>query len=294
MNYTLIGCGAALISSAAWAFDPILYRKLGTTVSPLGMNLGRGVIGFLYIGIFLLISGIHPVPTRSFLYLGMSGLLGIALGDTFFLQGLVRLGPRLSVLMETLCPVLSVFLAVIFLRERPSLPVWGGIALTILGVFWVLWERAPRVELKEKWKSGIKFGLLSVTCTSFGIILAKKGLESVPPLEGTLIKLFFGTMGLLIWGLWGRRLGNWVSPFKNPKVLRLLFFAVFIGIGIGLLFSVVALKYADASIAVPLNSVSPLFILPMAAIAFREKVSFRSILGTIASVCGIVIILMHS
>ncbi|MGB2601425.1 MAG: DMT family transporter [Candidatus Omnitrophota bacterium] len=294
LSYTVIGCIAALISSAAWAFDPILFKKLGEKVSPIAMNLGRGLFGIVYLGILLLFFGMEPIPGRAFFFLGISGILGIALGDTFFLMGLVRLGPRLSVLMETLCPALTVLLAVLFLKERPSLQVWAGIVLTIGGVKWVLWERAPRERLKGNWRSGIKFGILSVTCTSVGIIFAKIGLAQASPIEATIVKLLFGSLGLLMWGLVGFKIKKWISPFKDTKLIVKLSYAVFVAIGIGLLFSVIALKYTNASIAVSLNSTSPLFVMPMVALMFKEKISLRSILGALVAVLGIILIFLYS
>lgn len=294
LSYTVIGCIAALISSAAWAFDPILFKKLGERVSPLAMNLGRCLFGMVYLAVLLLFFGMEPIPGRAFLLLGISGILGIALGDTFFLMGLVRLGPRLSVLMETLCPVVTVILAVLFLKERPSLQVWAGIVLTIGGVKWVLWERTPREKLKENWASGVKFGALSVTCTSVGIIFAKIGLAEASPIEATIVKLLFGSLGLLMWGVVGFKIKKWVHPFKDTKLIFKLSYAVFIAIGIGLLFSVIALKYADATIAVPLNSTSPLFVLPMVAFMFKEKISLRAVLGAVIAVGGIILIFLYS
>lgn len=294
INYTILGCTAALVSAAAWALDPIIYKKIGTRVHPLGINLGRGVIGLFFLLIMLAFAGFEPVSKRGFWLIGISGLFGIALGDTFFLMGLMRLGPRLSVLMETLCPVVTVIFALIFLKERPLPWAWAGIILTISGVAWVLWERTPRIHLKENWTSGIKYGILSITSTATGIIFAKMGLETVPALEATAIKLFFGSIGLVLWGLVGLKIKSWVEPLVHKKTFSLLFIAVFIGIGIGLLFSVVALKYADASIAVPLNSTTPIFILPMVILAFNEKISLRSVLGAFVAVIGIILIFLNT
>ncbi|MBD3426643.1 MAG: EamA family transporter [Candidatus Omnitrophica bacterium] len=295
LSHTIIGCTAALISAAAWAFDPILFKKLGEKVLPAAMNLGRALVGMVYLLLLVSFIGIETMPAKSLLYLGVSGILGIALGDTFFLMGLVRLGPRLAVLMETLCPVMTVLLAVVFLGERPSLPVWTGIVLTIGGVQWVLWERTPREKLKHNWLAGIKFGALSVTCTSVGIIFAKIGLVEASPVEATMVKLFFGSIGLLIWGFAGLRIKKWIAPFReNPRLAFNLSYAVFVAIGIGLLFSVIALKYANATIAVPLNSTSPLFVLPLVAFFFREKVSLRAVLGAAVAVAGIILIFLYS
>lgn len=294
MDYRLLGAAAALLSSAAWALGPVLFRKAGDSVSPLGLNLAKGIIGTVYLGILLLIFGFNPIAPRDVALLALSGILGIAFGDTFFFMGLMRLGPRMAVLIETLCPVAAVLMAVALLGERPSHMVWAGIILTTGGVSWVLWERAPREELKEKWASGIKFGILSVLATASGIIITKIAVERVQPVEATAIRLVFGTIGLLAWGSAGFRFKNWLSPIKKPGVAMLLAVAVFVSVCLGLLFSVMALKYTDAAIAVPLNSTSPLFVLPMAALVFHEKISPRSFFGALMSVLGIILIFLNT
>lgn len=294
MNESILGASAALLSSAAWALGPVLFRKAGDSIPPLGLNLAKGLIGTLYLGVILLVSGFSPVSLKDLSLLAISGVVGIALGDTFFFMGLMRLGPRMAVLVETLCPVAAVLMAVALLGERPSYMVWVGIILTTGGVSWVLWERAPREALKDKWASGIKFGVLSVLSTASGIIITKIAIEHVQPIEATAIRLSAATMILLAWGARGLQFKKWLSPLRDPRVASLTASAVFVGTCLGLLFSVLALKYADASIAVPLNSTSPLFVLPIAAFALREKISLRSLLGAIVSVLGIVLIFLNT
>ncbi|MDD3088719.1 MAG: DMT family transporter [Candidatus Omnitrophica bacterium] len=294
MDYRVLGAAAALLSSAAWALGPVLFRKIGDKVSPLGINLSKGIIGTGYLVIILLMTGFEPVTFRDTVFLGLSGILGIALGDTFFFMGLMRLGARMAVLLETLCPVVTVVLAVILLGERPSIPAWTGICLTVSGVNIVIWERAPRLALKGNWGSGIKFAALSVTATSLGIILAKIGVRESSPVQATAIRLAGGTLALGLWGLAGKRTGEWLAPLKERSLFTKMASAVFVSVCVGLLFSVVALKYTDASIAVPLNSTSPLFVLPMAALAFGEKITIRSFLGALVTVAGVTLIFLNS
>ena len=290
----ILGCGAALVSSAAWALDPILFRRLGDSMGPTAMNLAKGIIGVLLLCLPLLYLGLDPVETRTLVLLGISGILGIALADTFFFMALMRLGARLAILMETLCSVVTVILAVILLGERPGVMIWGGIVLTIAGVAWVLWEQEPRKELAHNWASGIKFGLLSVLFTSLGIIVAKLCLESIAPLQATIVRLAVGTAGLALWGLLTARLGLWLSPLRQPALLLNFTFAVFVAICIGLFLSFVALKNVDAAVAVPLNSTSALFVLPMEAFAARSKISMRAAVGAAVATCGIIVIFLMS
>jgi drug/metabolite transporter (DMT)-like permease len=291
--YKFLGGAAALFSAAAWALGSILFRRLGEKVSPLGMNLGKGIIGILYLGILILLLGREPFNARAILNLGISGILGIALGDTLFFTALMYIGPRLTILLGMLGPVFTVILAVAFLGERPSFLAWTGIILTTAGVTWVLLEQECEQKAKKKWILGVSYALLSAVCTSVGIILAKVGVASVSALAGTFIRLFWGTIGLTIWGLRTGKIKNWLEPFRDVRVLQLASLATFVAIFGGFWLFLVALKYIDASCATILNSTTPLFIIPMAAIALREKISLRAILGSVVAVSGIALVFIR-
>jgi drug/metabolite transporter (DMT)-like permease len=285
-----LGSLAALISAFTWALGSILFRKLGDEVSPLGMNLAKGIIGILYLGAILLLMGIKPVTNREFLLLGTSGLIGIALGDTFFFKSLIYLGPRLTVLLGTLGPAVTVILAVIFLRERLSLLAWIGIFLVMAGVFWISWGHSPKEETKKIRSSGIKYLLLSILCTSIGIILAKIGVASISALQALSIRFLGGILGLTVYGCVTHQLKNWLIPFKDYRLLKFILFTVFIVVFGGFWLFLWALKYIAASVATILNSTTPLFILPLTAFILKERISIREIIGAVMAVTGVVLI----
>lgn len=291
--YGILGSLAALISAGAWAFSSILFRKLGDEISPLGMNLGKCIIGILYLGVTVLFIGIAPVSSHAFLFLGASGLLGIACGDTFFFKTLIYLGPRLTLLLETLGPAVTVLLAVIFLRERPSPLVWTGILLTLGGISWVLWEDSSKEKNGKNMILGVKYAILFVLCNSIGIILAKIGVVAIPTLQATFIRLFWGFIGLSVWGYATRQVKNWLIPFSNPRLLKFIFFAAFVAIFGGFWLSLLALKYIDVSIATILSSTTPLFILPMSAFILKEKISIHKIIGAVVAVAGVVLVFLR-
>ena len=285
---------AALASAASWAFCAVLWRKLGEDISPLSMNLSKGIIGSLYLSVVLLVIGIEPVSTRDFFFLGISGLLGITLGDTFFFMSLMNLGPSLSSLMGTLVPVSVAFSAAMFLGERPSLLAWAGIFLTVSGVAWVLKERLPQNEIKiiKNKALGIKYRLLSIICMTAGVLIAKIALTSVPTVQATLIRMSWGVGGIILWGALNHELKGSLAPFKDLHLLKKVSFIVFILVFGGFWLSLVSLKYMDASIANTLGSTTPLFILPIAAIMLKEKISLRAGLGAAIAVGGVTLVLI--
>lgn len=292
MGWHVIFGIAALVSAATWALGDILWRKIGEEMPPLSMNLSKAIIGGLYLAAVLLVIGIEPVNMRAFLFLGISGLIGIAIGDTLFFMALMQIGPRLSALMGTLATVFIALSAVIFLGERPSFLVWVGIFLTLSGVAWVLWERLPQNKIIKNKSLGVKYSFLSIICMTAGVLFAKIGVKDVPTIQATFIRLLWGCIGLILWGCLNHQLKSWLSPLKDFRLLKNISFVVFIVVFGGFWLSLLALKYIDASIASTLSSTTPLFILPMVAIILKEKISIRAVFGAAVAVIGVALIFM--
>jgi drug/metabolite transporter (DMT)-like permease len=283
----------ALISAFLWTLAALLFKKLGKKVFPLGMNLGKGVVASLLLGILILFTDHSPVTNRAIIFLGISGILGITFGDTFYFESLVRLGPRVSLIITILIPVVTILLASTILHESLLLTSWFGILLTLFGVLLVLLEKEQSGFLLKDFKPGIIYGLLSVFCCAAGILFSKTVLETTSVLRATFIRQVFGVMGLIILGLGNFKLRLWLKPvFKDPGLLKRLLFASFIGTFLGTLFSILALKYTYAAVATTLNATSPLFILPLAFFVLKEKVSFRAVLGSFIAVAGVSLIFL--
>lgn len=291
MDDRLFYSGVALLSACAWALGAILWRKLGEELSACSMNLAKTVLGSLFLGVLLLATGFGQVDGRSVLFLALSGILGIAIGDTFFFQSLLKLGPRRASLMGSLNPVAIALAAAVLLGERPTGVVWAGIVATTVGVGWVLRERIAADGASTDYARGVLYGVLSVLCTAGAVLLAKVGVSSVPALQATWIRLLTGAAALVLWGASRSVLGEWLRPFRARRVLAKVVAVVLIVVAGGFWLSLLALKHVDASIVGPLNSTGPIFILPMAYIFMKEKFSGRAILGAVIAVAGVALIL---
>ncbi|MBE0556240.1 MAG: DMT family transporter, partial [Proteobacteria bacterium] len=185
--------GISLLSAASWALGSILWRKLGDEISPVTMNLSKGLIGSLLMGLCLLGMQSVPLAPRPLMFLAASGVIGISVGDTFFFKALMQLGPRLTSLFGTLYPVSIALAATVFLGERLSTTGWLGIFLTTSGVGWVLWERAPAADRHKGKPLGIWYASLAIASTTVAVLLAKIGVEAVPAMEASVVRLLSGT-----------------------------------------------------------------------------------------------------
>ncbi len=292
LSLHLLGCLAALGSALAWAVGSILFRRIGDHASPLGMNLGKGILGLLLLGGALLLVGHTPMSPRTVAFLALSGVVGIALGDTFFFMTLMRLDPRLTLLLATVGQVATVLMAMVFLGERPGWLTWVGIPLVLGGVTWVMAEQMPKEDKqgsKLKW-AGIGWGLLASLCISSGFILAKVGLEEVSALQGTFWRFAFGIVVLAVFGWVRGDLVAWLRPFTSLDLLRRIVLAVLVITFGGFWLTMVGYKYTDASVATILMTTEPLFILPLARIFMDERITPRAVVGAFVAVAGVVCI----
>lgn len=282
----IAGLGAALI----WAIASSIYVGLGKQMPPLILNFTKSGIAIGFILLTLLLRGDVPeMSGMAVLLLGLSGAIGIGLGDTAFFASLNALGARRALLFEALSPAMTAILAGIFLEELLGLQTWIGILLTVLGVAWVVVERTPDQPLDRShlWL-GIGFGFLAALGQAGGAVLSRAALAgtSVSPLWSTLIRLAAGVLFLLVWMLAKRQSLRVFEPLRSPRFLMILTATAFCGTYLAIWLQQTALKFTAAGIAQALTSTSPLFVIPIALWA-GERVSMRAILGAIVALGGI-------
>jgi drug/metabolite transporter (DMT)-like permease len=285
----VIGIAAALASSFSWALGTVLLKSVGNGISSLAMTLAKGAISLVLIAVVLAFSGFSPMGTEALVLLSLSGLLGIALSDTCFFEALKDLGPLSLVLVLLLGQVATVIFAVVFLGERPSPAAWIGIGLVMSGLGVVLTADLSGGS-RTGGLRGIAFGLVSLLSMAVSTIIAKKALTDVSAMQATFVRMASGTLGIFIIGGATGRLGVWMNPFADPRVAtRFLLAACVVTFG-GFWLSLLAIKNLDVSLANTLIATEPVFVLPLAAVFLREKITGRAVAGTFVAVAGIVLL----
>lgn len=293
MNGHALGVAAALGSAVAWAAGAILFRKIGERASPSAMNLGKSLVGLALLGLAILATGVTPIDAGSAARLAVSGVLGIALGDTLFFMALVRLEPRVCLLLASVGHVFSVLLAASVLGERPSMVAWAGIALVIAGVGWVLQAGAePGAASGGSRGFGILCGVLSAMATSVGLLLAKTGVEGVSTLEATALRLLAGVAAVAAWAAIRGHLREDLAVLRLPGFVRQIALAVGVVMFGGFWLSLVSLKHTYASVATALAATEPIFVLPLAWWFLGDRVGARAVAAACVAVAGVALIVV--
>jgi drug/metabolite transporter (DMT)-like permease len=282
---------AALSAACIWAVAAVIYTGVGRQLSPLMLNLVKGVIAIVLLILTLLIQGelLPSVPITAVILLGLSGVVGIGLGDTAYFEALNCLGARRTLILESLAPPLAAVLALVFLQEQLTTRAWSGIALTILGVTWVVVERVPdNVQPSLQPLRGVLFGLLAALSQASGAVLSRAALAgtTISPLWSATVRITGGVLLLVPWIIVQRRSLRELKPLQSRQLLTTVLGTAFASTYLGIWLQQTSLKYAATGIAQSLTSTSPLFVLPI-AFAMGDRVSFRSVVGVLIALGGI-------
>jgi drug/metabolite transporter (DMT)-like permease len=281
---------AALGSAASWALGSVLFRRLGDHVSPVALTFAKGTVGTLLLGIAVGVTGYHAMNTGVWLLLILSGLLGIALGDTFFFRALNHLGAQAVVILFSLGQVLTMVLAVLWLGERPTPLDWVGIAMVLCGVTVVLWSKISGDDRRTSIVGSV-YGLISVLAMAVSVIVAKEALATTGSVQATFIRMLSGTVGIFLFGKVTGQLAEGLDALRRPRLFGFFLFSVVIVTFGGFWLSMVAIAHVDVVIANTLNGTEPLFVLPLAALLLKEKITPQLVFGSVATVSGIALII---
>ena len=290
---------AALSTALCWAFGSTLFTLGGKRIGSANVNRGRLVVAAIFLSVMHLVLTGSPVPINAspdrWFWLGLSGIVGFIIGDGMLFEAFVIMGPRLSMLMMSLVPIMSAILAWIFLREPLDTLEIFAIAITVSGICWVVADkRNDGSPIKgKKLAIGIICGIGGALGQTVGLVLSKKGLSGgFPALSGNLIRVICAVLILwLITALSGRVKAT-LESYRDGKAFLALSAGAFFGPFVGVWLSLISIKYARLGIATTLMSTTPIFLLPITRIVFGERITKGAVFGTIIAVTGVAILLL--
>jgi len=302
------GMVLALSTSLFWTLTPIFLASAGRRIGAYQVNILRlGMAGaaltFIAAGYLICKGGLAAaqIPAPAFLWLMLSGITGLVVGDSLYINALTTLGPRRTTLMLTLAPIVSVVIAWIFIGEKLTLPVLAGIAMIIGGIIYAAaYEGGPEVDPinAEPGRSSIKGVVIAVCGTFFhgsGAVMARQAFLSAPeidPVLATAVRVASSAVILCIFALFTGHLFKAVRNLQSLPVLLRITMGTFSGPVIGMIFYISAFKYSEAGIVTTLSGLSPILILPIIALRYRVKIRREAITGTVMAVAGVAIMVL--
>lgn len=233
---------------------------------------------------------------QAWMWLGVSGVIGLVLGDDLLFRSYVLIGPALAMLVFALNPVLAALAGTIFLDETLSAREWAGILVTIAGIAFVVSRRKRTVEspTERSYVVGLVLALGGAAGQAGGIVTAKLGLvEGAPAQSANVIRLVAATAAAWLVTTAMGRLAATVRAFKSDaRTSSEVTLGALLGPVAGVWLSLVAIEHAPVGVASTLMSITPLFLLPISRVVFREPVTFRAVAGTLIALSGVALLLL--
>lgn len=294
MQPSLLGELASLATAILWTgsatFFTVASRRLGSVV----LNRTRLLLAviFLLITHTLLLGSPLPLdasPDR-WLWLGLSGVIGLAIGDAMLFQAYVLIGARLGLLMLSTAPLISALLAWALLGER-LLPIeWLGVLLTIAGIAWVVTRGSGTLLDRHQphYMQGIVLGLGAAVCQAAGYTLSKLGLGGdFPALSGVVIRMLAGFVALWGWTLVRGEVGETFARLSQDRGALLPAVAgAIVGPFLGVWMSLIGVQLARVGVASTIMALPPVFSLPVSRFILKENINWQAWAGTFVAIVG--------
>ena len=190
----MTGQFAALGAALAWTLASGLWRSLSHQGSALALNAWKnGMASLIFLPVLVSLPWLDNRDAVPWLFL--SGVVGIAAGDSFYLAALRRLGTRRTLTVEALGPVLASVGSVVLMGEALSPQAWVGAAMVTTAVVLVA---GSSVDLSRD-RAGLALALMAVICGLVGAFLAREVLSTtvLTPLQTASVRLCGGWLGLV-------------------------------------------------------------------------------------------------
>lgn len=292
-----LGEMCALGAAVCWALALVFFKRTGEHVSALALNLFKNAVALLLLGTTLLVAPMNlealaNAEPADFLILAISGIVGIAIADTLFLEALRYIGVGLISIVECVYSPAVLLFSLLLLSESLTAAHYLGGGLIIGGVLLTSRIKPPAGRTPLQLFVGLFLGGVSVSLMAFGIVFAKPVLEVLdfPLILATTVRLLAGSvlLALFAWASPGRR--HHFLAFRPTSLWRLSVPGAVLGTYLAMILWVAGFKFADASIAAILNQTSIIFSIILASVILKEPFTRRKFLAVVLAFTGVVVI----
>ena len=293
----MIGWGEffALACALCWALAIILFRRAGDALPPFELNLFKNLLGFsLILPTLAVVEGfqLSAFSPQDIAVTMLSGLLGIAVADTWYLRALSLMGASRTGIVSGLLSPFVILLSILFLGE--SLRGWqlAGFALVMGGILLVTWRQNRREVDAAHLSKGVFYGIGAVFLMAVGIVMVKEILETRPFMMTVEIRLAGGAGGMLIYMALRGRYAAVKHNFMKPLPWKLIIAGSFLGAYVSMLMWLAGYKLIPASEASVLNETANAWIVLLAWLMLGESIGYRKVTGIMLTSAGVIVMLL--
>lgn len=289
---------AALGTAVLWTCSTMIWTSAGRYAGTLAVSFLRLVVTCVLLTIYgRVVRGLwlpSDASWETWRLLGISGFVGFFVTDLCLIKALLLLGPRLTLLFQSLAPPTAALLSFLLLGDRLTPLDWAAMVITLTGVTWVVLERTHRNggPHREHRPLGIALALAAAVGQAVGLVLSRQGLGQYDAVAATFIRVLGSMGGYLVLVT---ALGQWphmVRMLRHGRAMGLITLGALVGPCLGVALSMVALRHCSAGVVSTIIATMPVLVLPMVILVYKEHVSWRAAVGAAVSVGGVALLLL--
>ncbi len=258
----LIGIFSAFGATLAWTYACSIWRKETNIYKPIEINFLKNIIAFIIFSPVILFLE-YSTDYKYFLILICSGMIGIGLGDTFYLKSLNLIGTRKTLSIEALSPLIAAIAGNLFLDENLNLNAWIGIVIVTGALVKIIKKKSYLLDkdsnliLNDNSLDKYIYSFLSVFCAVIAALLSRfVFLESdLAPIFTTEVRLFGSIIFLCL--ITKMKLRLFISNFERKEKNQFIV-SVIMGTNIGILLQQIVFQSLPIGIGWTLLSTSPI------------------------------------
>ena len=164
-------------------------------------------------------------PPRTWLLLSASGVFGFFVCDLCWVKSLILIGPRLTLLIQSLTPPTAALLSWILFNDVLAAHQWAAMGIILAGVAWVVFEEPEISEITEingepvipgHRGLGMALAVCAAVTQAIGMVFSKMGIGQYDIMAATQIRPWRRCRAIWPWSHW-RGAGPRFLPPCQPR-----------------------------------------------------------------------------
>ena len=261
----MIGIFAAFGATLSWTYACSIWRKQTNKYKPIEINFLKNIIAFIIFSpVFLFFN--YSTHHKYFIILLLSGVIGIGLGDTFYIKSLKLIGTRKTLSIEALSPLIAAITGTLFIDEHLNINAWIGIIIVTGALIKIMRKKSFLLDKDSKLVKNNNsldkyvYSFLSVLCAVIAALLSRYVLieSDLTPIFTTEIRLF-GSI-LFLFSITKMKFRYFINNFKLEEKQQFII-SVFMGTNIGIFLQQIVFQSLPLGIGWTLLSTTPIISL---------------------------------
>jgi drug/metabolite transporter (DMT)-like permease len=292
----LSGEFTALFSAMLWAVASVLMALGSKRLHVLPLNLVRCIVSSSFFWVLLPFYGgldaLRAVPQAAWLWLVVSVLVLLVVGDTLYFRSLDLAGVSWAMPVAGINPLWAILLATLFVDEPLSWGLLLGAVLVVAGVTLLSRPEIHSSNGRAIEPAARRKGLLLAVLVSFlwagGQVALKPATAGMHSVVANSIRQPMAMFILLAINL---RTGHWreLRTLDRRSWVTILL-ASFVGTALGTLYFVMAIQSIGAGRTAVITSTAPLMAIPFSMFWLRERPTRWTLAGTLFTTVGVVLV----